>query len=230
VSLADSIVRAKARLCGPPSKKNCLEDGRIREWVRYACERNGVPELAQAVVIEWSRRFTRRMGDAMYSPISFRARIRLSVPLWGRASEQDQRETVLHETCHVIVEFKFGRVAPHGSLWKEAMLNCGVKPIRTHSVDRSGLTRQRRFVVCDCPAEKKCRINAKMFNSLRRGVEFRCKVCGLDLDQSSSIEEDRAVQKSTGFRLAHTRQKTAANPGSSQPPLAMSNPMGQESD
>jgi SprT protein len=77
-----------------------VEDRHIRSWIRFACERNGVPELAQVIVVVWNSRFTRRLGDAAYNSTTFRARVRLSVPLWPRASEVDRRETVIHEACH----------------------------------------------------------------------------------------------------------------------------------
>lgn len=158
-----------------------------------------MPELAQVIVVEWNRRFTRRLGDAAYSPINYGARIRLSIPLWPRASEADRRETVIHEACHIIAVYKFGGyvVVPHGPEWKEAMKNCGVEPLRTHAVDRSGLARrQRLFILLHCPREgmeKKCRMNAKEHNVLRRGGEFWCRKCGLHLNQNTSIEEDRTT-------------------------------------
>jgi len=169
---------------------------KIREWIRFACKRNSVPELAQIIVVEWNPRFTCRLGDAIYSPSTYRARIRLSSTLWPRASEKERRETVVHETCHIVVGYKHGYVAyPHGAEWREKMRNCGLKPLRTHRIDRTGLARrQRRFILCDCPnqgVEKKCRIGVREFNLVRWGKEFWCKVCGLHLNQNSSIEEDR---------------------------------------
>jgi SprT protein len=175
-----------------------MEDRHIREWIRFACERNGVPELAQVILVEWNSRFTRRIGDAAYSHVTFRARIRLSLPLWPRASEQDRRETVIHEACHIIIGFKhrFGP-APHGAEWKEAMRACGVEPLRTHEVDRTGLARkQRRFVLLDCPhdgIEHKCRCTIREYNKLRRGVEMWCRNCGLHLDWGSAVVEDRTM-------------------------------------
>ena len=78
-------------------KKNNMDDRHgIKEWIWFACQRNDAEELAQAVIVEWNSRFTRRLGDGIYSPLTFRARIRLSVPLWPRASEKDRRETVIH--------------------------------------------------------------------------------------------------------------------------------------
>jgi SprT protein len=175
-----------------------LDDRDIREWIRFACERNEVPELAQVILVEWNPRFTRRLGDAGYSSTTFRARIRLSIPLWPRTSERDRRETVIHEACHIIVSYRFGFVAaPHGPEWKKAMKNCGVESLRLHQVDRTGLARrQRRFILLDCPnqgTEHKCRISARDFNRLRRGTEMWCRNCGLHLDRDVAVEEEQAV-------------------------------------
>jgi SprT protein len=172
-----------------------LEDRRIRSWIRFACDSNDVAELAQVILVEWNSRFTRRLGDAAYNSVTFRARIRLSIPLWPRTSERDRRETVIHEACHIIVAFKHGfAAAPHGSEWKAAMRNCSVEPLRLHAVDRSGLARrQRRFVLLDCPhegVERKCRCSAREFNQLCRGKEMWCRNCGLHLDRDSAVKED----------------------------------------
>lgn len=144
VGLHDAVRRVKARLYGSAAKTTSSGDRHIRKWVCFACEANEVPELAQVIMVEWNARFTRRMGDALYSPSTFRARIRLSIPLWKRASERDRHETVIHEACHIIVFYKHPNATQHGPEWREAMRNCGVEPKRTHSVDRSGLARQRR--------------------------------------------------------------------------------------
>ena len=172
-----------------------MDDRHIREWIRFACDCNNVDELAQVIVVEWNPRFTRRLGDAGYSSTTYRARIRLSIPLWPRASDRDRRETVIHEACHIIVGYRFGfAAAPHGEKWKQAMRNCGVEPLRLHSVDRTGLARrQKRFILLDCPnhgLDRKCRCTIREHNMLRRGVEMWCKVCGLHLNRESAVEED----------------------------------------
>ena len=173
---------------------NSVEDRhRIREWIRFACEKNDAEELAQAIIVEFNPRFRRRMGDACYSVYSYRARIRLSTPLWARASTEDRRETVIHETCHVIVKYRFDPFVPdHGVQWQTAMRNCGVEPLRFHRIDRTGLYRpHRQFVVLDCPRETKCRISVRQFNLVQSGTEFQCSKCGLDFDRNSAVEEDR---------------------------------------
>jgi SprT protein len=166
-------------------------------WVRFACERNGVPELAQAVVVEWNPRFTRRMGDGMYCPLTYRARIRLSLPLWPRCSEKDRRETVIHEACHVIVKYRFtfSLVKDHGAEGRQAMRNYGVEPLRTHTVDRSGLARrQRRLILLGCPNQgigQKCRMRVREYNQVQQGAELYCKKCGILVTRDSPMEEDR---------------------------------------
>jgi SprT protein len=117
----------------------------IKEWIWFACGQNEVEELAQTIIIEWNSRFTRRMADAFYCPATYRARIRLSIPLWPRASEEQRRETIIHEVCHCVVWYKHGLlVLAHGGQWKQAMLRCGLEPVRCHSIDRTGLARSRR--------------------------------------------------------------------------------------
>ncbi|MEN6368020.1 MAG: SprT-like domain-containing protein [Thermoguttaceae bacterium] len=157
--------------------------------------KNDVPELAQAIVIEWNPRFTRRLGDAIFNPTTFQSKIRLAIPLWPRASFQDKRETVVHEACHLIVWYKLGQfIKPHGPEWRQAMENCGVQPLRTHEVDRTDLARrQRRFVLLDCPNqghEHKCRMGVREFNQIHKGVVMECKKCGLVVKLEAVEEED----------------------------------------
>ena len=77
------------------------------------------------------------------------------------------------------------------------MKNCGVEPMRTHNVDRSGLARrQKQFVLLGCPHSElghKCRITARQANRLRRGHKFWCKVCDLHLDSKTVLEEDQTA-------------------------------------
>ena len=167
----------------------------ITNWIWFACERNEVPEFAQVIVVEWNRRFTRRIGDGGYNFATMGARIRLSIPLWSRASEQERRETVIHEACHCIVAYKYGHAPCHDSKWKEAMQKCGVKPQRMHNIDRTGLIRrQRRFILLDCPSavEKRCWIDIRTYNLLQKGFELRCNKCGLVIVRNSPIKEDSA--------------------------------------
>jgi len=120
----------------------------IREEIRFACHANGIPELAKKIRFSFNNRFTRRMGDANY----YSNRIRLSKPLWKRATPEQRRETIIHEACHLIARHKHGpQIKAHGREWKAAMRRAGFKPIRCHSVDTSGLREGTQNAFCmDC--------------------------------------------------------------------------------
>ncbi|MCE5302612.1 MAG: SprT family zinc-dependent metalloprotease [Planctomycetaceae bacterium] len=164
----------------------------LHNWIQFACHQNEVAELAQAIQIEWNRRFTRRLGDAIFNPITFQSTIRLSIPLWPIASEQDRMETVVHEACHLIVWHKFNQfIKPHGPEWRQAMENCGVQPLRTHEVDRTSLARrQRLFILKDCPNEHQCRMSVREFNQIQRGAVMECQKCGLVVGREAAVELD----------------------------------------
>jgi SprT protein len=164
----------------------------IRRWIDKACDDNGVPELKYKIDFEFNAAFTRRLGDAVYKPRTKRGLIRLSTPLWSRATETDQRETVIHEACHVIVGYKFGNVQAHGKHWQQAMHNCGIEAERTHNLDRTGLARKQvRWIVSECPNSKKCTVNQKDFNGvLKAGNTLKCGTCGIIVDYHSVEEPD----------------------------------------
>lgn len=131
-------------------------DSQARAWISETMGKFSFLSTSSWIVIEWNNTFTRRMGDAIYFPLEKKGRIRLSLPLWPRASEQERRETVIHELCHVLNEwFRFNksgyRYNPgHGTSWKRLMLTVGLAPKRCHSVDRTGLKRKVTRVAATC--------------------------------------------------------------------------------
>src|SRR6185436_3239730 len=98
----------------------------IKEAIAFACEANGVPEIIPRISVQFNPRFTNRMGDALFNGTIMR--IRLSTPLWGRASDEQKRETVIHEACHIIARYKHGLdIRPHGYHWISCMKKAGIK-------------------------------------------------------------------------------------------------------
>lgn len=162
----------------------------IREWIDEACDANQVPELKHRIDFQFNDRFTARLGDARYVRQTKRGILRLSTPLWERASEIDKYETVIHEACHIVVGYRFGFVSPHGEEWQQAMLNCGVKPTRTHCVDRKGLKRKtKKYLVSKCPNQSRCTVGPKKFKSMKdNGTSLQCSKCALIIN-FHSLEE-----------------------------------------
>ena len=132
-------------------------------------------------MVEFNNRFTRRMGDASarknheWRPT---LQIRLSRPLWARASEEERRETVIHEACHIIDYIINGEMCGHGRLWKRLMWKCGIRAERCHEVDRSGLARKRAKVAASCMCGAISEIGAIRAKKIReQNAVYRCRKC-----------------------------------------------------
>ena len=54
-----------------------MDDRHIREWIRFACERNEVPELAQVIFGRMESAIHETAWRCRLQSITFRARIRL---------------------------------------------------------------------------------------------------------------------------------------------------------
>jgi len=173
--------------------------------------RLGHEDILPYLVIDWSPRFTARMGDAYYGPITRRreqytryahpnamgdpyiALARFSIPLWPRASEEERRETVVHEIAHLVVLFETYAQGnydadPHGREWREVMRRAGYPhPSRCHSVDRTGLRRPQRRAVVHCGCGRRL-TSPRVFWSVYRGGRLYCHKCG----QMIKLYPDRA--------------------------------------
>jgi len=162
----------------------------------------GREDLIDHLTIEWSTRFTSRLGDACYfntaSLPAWRqvpkkikknvidgicAHVRFSAPIWPRASVEERYNTVVHEIAHIVASHEAdlaGRRKPqaHGSEWKRVMLRAGVRPERCHHVDPKGLkgkkSRKTEVAHCDC---KDHAITPAMAKKIGNGSLYYCRSC-----------------------------------------------------
>ncbi len=102
--------------------------------------------------------------------------IRLSIPL---LTDPDRvRQTVLHEYAHLMVHTRWGKkVKPHGPEWKEAMLELGAEPRRTHAYTSE--RKPRRSWTYRCTA---CGFEFTRRRRLAHGREYRHIGCGGRID------------------------------------------------
>jgi SprT protein len=182
----------------------------VARWAIEALRLLEREDLLEVLRIEWNSRFTRRLGEAQYSYLQKRpdvfnmsgkseptAAVRLSVPLWERASEADRHETVVHEVCHLVdchEAFLANRPngKPHGVMWQRLMRRCGVEPRTYHNVDRTGLKRrQRRYpATCGC---REVLLSGVRVSRMRRGAEYRCTKCGKKIELLSETSEQQRL-------------------------------------
>lgn len=158
-----------------------LEAGSVEEVssiIVDTCKRLNLVSLPKLVSWSWNSRFKVCMGDATWP----RAHIRLSSALWPRASVDERRETVVHETCHLAVAHLRGHMqaggGAHGRLWQSLMLDAGSPAAaRCHRVNVDGLV-ARVEALCNCKIH---RITPRKASKIRNGSIYICRSCGGEL-------------------------------------------------
>lgn len=118
------------------------KDEWIKSIVDSTLDKLDYTKLSDVIVVEFNGRFTQLAGRAKYRD----NKIELSTKLWEVSSEDQRRETVVHETCHIVVRNQFGSaIQSHGYEWRSAMIKCGYyNPQRCHTIDRQSIPRQKR--------------------------------------------------------------------------------------
>jgi SprT protein len=135
-----------------------MTNNEVREWIQFACDCNGCSELAGTVQLCWSNRMTSSMGIAAYNARKDEFTIKLSGPLFARATDEQKRQTVIHEACHIIEAYLGrydgwdGRVRyakmTHGPGWAKCMRAADCDAERYHQVNNAGLTKRYEY---ECP-------------------------------------------------------------------------------
>lgn len=98
---------------------------KIYDWIKECCIKNRMEHLASEISVKFNNRLIKTWGRAWCSSNS----IELSTLLWLAGSETDKRDTVIHETCHIIVHHKYGSdLDSHGKEWELCMIMSGLDP------------------------------------------------------------------------------------------------------
>ena len=146
----------------------------VREWVHFACECCGCPELAWRIEIQWSKRMTRAMGYAQYK-FGGMYTVKFSVPIFDSATSEERYQTIVHETAHCIDHYQNKRPMSHGATWKQTMRKCGVEPLVYHSVNLAGLRKRHIYRCPQCG--KRFNISNRMHHGILRGKYRVCNSC-----------------------------------------------------
>jgi predicted SprT family Zn-dependent metalloprotease len=163
----------------------------VMEHIAIACTLCGADELIGRIRIAWNGRFIARMGDARWDYREGMGLIRLSLPLWTKASHDEQAETITHEACHIIADYKFRGRQMHGPRWQEMMRLCGYQsPRRCHGVNldeiRNRRLRRRINAACGCPGG--ILVTPLMARRVQGGAAYVCRACGQPLTLQQPID------------------------------------------
>lgn len=128
--------------------------------------------------IRWSNGYTRCMGRAKMNAAKTFFEVSFSVKLWERATPEQQRNTVIHEVCHIVCFVKCPHAKGHGIEWKKLMVEAGEIPLRTHSVNRTGLKRTNEKAFCYCRCGKRVISSNRATRIKNKTSQYHCSVCG----------------------------------------------------
>jgi len=155
----------------------------VRKLIRFTCERNECPEVANLIWFEWSNRLTSAMENVKGCNAQG-YHIKLSTKLFARANEEEQKETVIHEVCHAVDRYVNRGPMTHGKGWRECMRCAGLEPRRYHNVP----VLVKRFIYA-CP--NGChdfKISTRMHNSINKGQWRVCTKCESLLNFTGQVE------------------------------------------
>jgi predicted SprT family Zn-dependent metalloprotease len=158
--------------------------GRVIKWneeahelVKWGCERVGMADVADNIILLFNDRMRTTMGRAWthYGPhqthISPRYIQRLNgqqkpggliafcIAIYRDVDAAERRRNILHELAHILANLKLNqgvypgleKSAGHRAPWKAMMRQLREKPTRCHSNDISGLRRKQKCYRMACP-------------------------------------------------------------------------------
>lgn len=135
--------------------------------------------LASTITWTWNGRLTRAIARAHFHV----TKIELSSRLFPLLSVDEQRDTVIHEVCHLAAHHLYGpSVAHHGREWRALMVKAGGKPrARSKSIEGADFLRggaNRVTYYCSCRAHA---VTAYRAAKIEDGFVFICTRCHTEL-------------------------------------------------
>jgi SprT protein len=151
-----------------------MEQQDIVNHIINACNICNMPEMAKEISLRFTNRMTRTGGTATYKSNL----IKISIPYWIHATEEERTNTIYHEICHLLAKNKYSyKIKPHGWEWRDLMRKCGQMPSRTHKVDTGFASRSRGLILVSCNCSEGCRVGPTVYKRIKLGVGYRCKRC-----------------------------------------------------
>lgn len=143
----------------------------VMSWVHLACVSNGVPHLANTITYQWKDNLRITAGKAYPK----QNRFTLSRPLFGRISKDDQRNTVIHEVCHLL-DWELNRKCDHGTTFYTLMQNAGETPSTYHNYNIEGLRNKVKRVESVCRNCGKKHLLTQ--HKAKQVYRYHCRKCG----------------------------------------------------
>lgn len=156
---------------------NSQEIQQVYTWIKECLLVLSRPELFPNLTILFENRFTARMGDALVNKRSGLMQVRFSIPLWAVANEEQRKEVVFHEICHIVDNLDPYTDGGHGRCWVNLMRKCGYEGNRLSDVKRpKEMARLSETFKAKCG----CRvmdITKNRVTKMKNGNQYKCLNC-----------------------------------------------------
>ncbi len=138
-------------------------------------------QLGPQIKIEWSNKMKTTAGTASGKIIT------ISNKLWLAANEEQRKELIIHETCH-LVNYEINKDIEHyshGKEWQDLMRRCGYyNPQRCHTIPV--IRNKKRYFLYTCGCENgryvhKIKVRThNLIQKCKHGERLVCNVCKKD--------------------------------------------------
>ena len=152
-----------------------MYDTDVVAWTREALQMLAMECIDNKITYDFSR-LASRMGEAIIVKRGDKIEvlhIRLSEPLWLRATEDERRECVFHEVCHLVRFYQGDLRDNHHDEWRKMMQSCGYSGSPYHTVSTEDFDKYR--VNCGCPDG--VLVSRKVLLGLLSGRYYVCRKC-----------------------------------------------------
>lgn len=159
-----------------------MNEFQVRDILNQTCEKMDMGQaIADRIKIKYSCAKT-FYGQAVRTPkcfgpngIVYDLEIRLSKPLMSAVGENETRNTIIHEFCHILDGEINGRMDGHGSNWRFLMRQAGIDnpQVCGPKVDMIGL---EGMVKAQCPCGVVA-ISKNRATRMSKGCIYRCVKC-----------------------------------------------------
>lgn len=157
----------------------------ISDLIKETCEKANAANLFEKITWSYNKRLTGVLGRAWS-----RNHIEFSTKIFDLIEPEERRDTIIHETCHLIAWFLYGyEISAHGKEWKRLMVKTDGRPLRCAAKPIPGLDKLRRKIrryafECAC---KGWMLTPKFFACYTKGQKIGCPRCRTELTLTSMV-------------------------------------------
>ena len=154
----------------------------IEQWTKFAFSANKIKIWGDFFIMFENSDTKYRLGDARLCHNGHVAKIRLSDFHWNELSDEEKKELVVHEVCHIVDKKKNPRKIrkPHGKAWKKYMKNCGyINAKATKKIYSENLRpKTTNLLPVDCGCKEQRFMGPIRFKRLKKGTNvYICSFC-----------------------------------------------------